>query len=230
MARIANTLLHLIKFTILYFRTLDSDKTPSEVAMGKVALQCARSSAFIASFRGRVKGDLGLERSEAVLLDVDESRKQGQAVVTVVQSQSASKSITKVDLAAGINAAHARAAKTVEELLGMLGCTSDEAQRLSDPSRGLTRKRWTLRIPTITFAIVEQSSRNHHHSSALAETSAMVYHMTMLSSGVTEFRTPRKNAESRVDSPYTNVDSPYTNVDSPYTNAEQPNQPVHTHV
>ena len=140
MARVANALLHVFQYTTLFFRVFQDASIPPDVSETHMAFHTARSSAFVASFRGRIQDFLGLERAESVILDREQSSRRGYGVVTVIHLKCEAKELSVLDVGAAVNSAHARASKILEKICIEMGCTQDEASTLSDPSRNCLRQ------------------------------------------------------------------------------------------
>lgn len=134
MAHAANALLCVIKYTILYFRTLHAP--PSDVDMKRLSFQQARSSASIAVLRRAVNSEIGKERRESVFIDHVESARLQLAVANIIKSGAAPLQVNAVHIGGAVQRAHADLQRLSADVFRLVGLDSGLVDLLSSPIEG----------------------------------------------------------------------------------------------
>jgi len=132
MARICNACTHVLRFAILFYRTLAT--LPPDIVPERLAFHHARSSALLASTRQRTQTDLGHESNKRVLIEADETMKRGYAVVVINLPGQDSKLIDRHTICVGYNSALVCLQREVCHALGVLDVNENDRHLLSSPA------------------------------------------------------------------------------------------------
>lgn len=132
MARICNACTHVLRFAILFYRTLPA--LPHDIVPERLAFHHARSSALLASTRQRTQSDLGLESNKRVLIEADETMRRGHAVVVINLPGQDSKLVDRNTICTGYNSALICLQREVCHALGVLDVNENDRHLLSSPA------------------------------------------------------------------------------------------------